>query len=248
MGAGATLHSPGEGAFPPDHYGPGGPRQYFCHGCSRRMSYNGSEANSSLLCPYCGSGFIEEMPEIQQRDEERESLARRRQGLQDLSNEQSRRLNNASLMLRLLEYQLHSEIQSMHDTVRQQLQNTSSANTNCMSPVMKKKLRRSVMDTDQVCSQPCCPICSEDFEVNSEQLVLPCSHFYHEACVVPWLDSKKTCPICRYELTNDVPTVEDLEKFSLTELKVRYDTEVKEDVEVNYQSRLHLGHRNPTTT
>ena len=222
MGAGASfdnITSENEGS-----------RRFFCHSCQRNMSYSGQEDSSNLLCPYCTSSFIEEMPP---HNSELESIRRRRHDLQDLSSDQSRRLASAAIMLRLLEAQLQGEVQSLHEALleRRNLQQQND-HAKCMSPMMKKKLRRSVMDKDTICSQPSCPICSEDFSVGESQLCMPCSHFYHEACVVPWLDAKKTCPICRYELTNEVPSVLELERFSEEELRRLYSEEkIEEDNE-----------------
>jgi len=202
-------------------------RRFFCHSCQRNMSYSGQDDTANLLCPYCASSFIEEVPPASR---ELDMIARRRQDLQDLSSDQSRRLASAAIMLRLLEARLHGEVRSLHETLLQRQAQADEFAT-CMSPVMKKKLRQQVMDVDTVCSQPSCPICSEDFEVGMAQLCMPCSHFYHEACVVPWLDAKKTCPICRYELTSEVPSVSELEKFSEVDLHTRLLAEVQEEEE-----------------
>jgi len=191
------------------------------------MSYSGQEDTANLLCPYCTSSFIEELPAA---TTELARITRRRQDLQDLSTDQSRRLASAALMLRLLEAQLHGEVQSLHETLLQR-QAQQDEYATCMSPVMKKKLRKEAMDVDTVCSQPSCPICSEDFEVGQTQLCMPCNHFYHEACVVPWLDAKKTCPICRFELTSEVPSVGELEKFSEEALQASYAQELQEEEE-----------------
>ena len=101
MGAGASFDAIGREDG-------GGSRHFFCHSCQRNMSYSGHEDTANLLCPYCNSSFIEETPPA---DIELSRVMRRRQDLQDLSSDQSRRLASAAIMLRLLEAQLHGEVQ-----------------------------------------------------------------------------------------------------------------------------------------
>ncbi|KAD2393328.1 hypothetical protein E3N88_40305 [Mikania micrantha] len=50
-----------------------------------------------------------------------------------------------------------------------------------------------------------CAICKDKLSNNEEEIVkqLPCGHMYHEDCIVPWLGSRNTCPVCRYELPTD---------------------------------------------
>ncbi|XP_021736626.1 uncharacterized protein LOC110703184 [Chenopodium quinoa] len=48
-----------------------------------------------------------------------------------------------------------------------------------------------------------CAICKD--EVSGEDVVkqLPCLHYYHWDCIVPWLKMRNTCPVCRHELPTD---------------------------------------------
>eukprot|EP00455_Lapot_gusevi_P040622 TRINITY_DN4612_c0_g1_i2.p1 TRINITY_DN4612_c0_g1~~TRINITY_DN4612_c0_g1_i2.p1 ORF type:complete len:386 (-),score=45.48 TRINITY_DN4612_c0_g1_i2:130-1287(-) len=53
-----------------------------------------------------------------------------------------------------------------------------------------------------------CCICREDFERDSPVLRLPCSHFYHKECVMPWFEKRNTCPLCRHELPTGDPSID----------------------------------------
>ncbi|KAL7728348.1 hypothetical protein ACLKA6_007443 [Drosophila palustris] len=48
-----------------------------------------------------------------------------------------------------------------------------------------------------------CSVCWDDFKLDETVRKLPCSHLYHENCIVPWLNLHSTCPICRKSLASD---------------------------------------------
>ncbi|CAH8308892.1 unnamed protein product [Eruca vesicaria subsp. sativa] len=49
-----------------------------------------------------------------------------------------------------------------------------------------------------------CAVCKDEMSIGSEAVVLlPCNHKYHGECIVPWLRTRNTCPVCRYELPTD---------------------------------------------
>ncbi|GAA5927663.1 uncharacterized protein JCM15063_005959 [Sporobolomyces koalae] len=45
-----------------------------------------------------------------------------------------------------------------------------------------------------------CTICQDDFVVSETLASLPCRHLFHPDCIVPWLKTSGTCPVCRYAL------------------------------------------------
>ncbi|XP_010453731.1 PREDICTED: E3 ubiquitin-protein ligase RING1-like isoform X2 [Camelina sativa] len=53
-----------------------------------------------------------------------------------------------------------------------------------------------------------CAICKDDIVVDEKAKRLPCKHYYHGDCIVPWLGIRNTCPVCRYELPTDDPDYE----------------------------------------
>ncbi|XP_045505929.1 E3 ubiquitin-protein ligase RNF165-like isoform X3 [Colias croceus] len=42
-----------------------------------------------------------------------------------------------------------------------------------------------------------CTICYEVILKNQEVMSLPCTHNFHTACIMPWLQQQQTCPNCR---------------------------------------------------
>lgn len=45
-----------------------------------------------------------------------------------------------------------------------------------------------------------CPVCQENFKLETEIIDLACAHSYCETCIIPWLEKRNTCPVCRTEI------------------------------------------------
>uniref|UniRef100_A0A2N9FVG2 RING-type E3 ubiquitin transferase n=1 Tax=Fagus sylvatica TaxID=28930 RepID=A0A2N9FVG2_FAGSY len=45
-----------------------------------------------------------------------------------------------------------------------------------------------------------CMICMQEFQTGLELACMPCSHVYHEECIVQWLETSHFCPLCRYTM------------------------------------------------
>ncbi|KAI3970780.1 hypothetical protein MKX01_024427 [Papaver californicum] len=79
-----------------------------------------------------------------------------------------------------------------------------------------------------------CTVCKDEMGMEEQVKKLPCSHCYHGDCILPWLDMRNTCPVCRYELPTDDPDYERMRTRRAVDLgvsrddydQVRYDFEI----------------------
>ncbi len=57
-------------------------------------------------------------------------------------------------------------------------------------------------------NQDACVVCICDFEEGEQVKKLVCGHQFHDGCIMAWLKSNKTCPICKFSLGDDEEEIE----------------------------------------
>jgi len=84
-------------------------------------------------------------------------------------------------------------------------------NSNAHRPVpateeIISNLPRNVLERKSPMLEKDCAVCKEQFQLETEDpdeqivVTLPCQHPFHEPCILPWLKSSGTCPVCRHAL------------------------------------------------
>ncbi|KAH0943682.1 LOW QUALITY PROTEIN: hypothetical protein HID58_003319 [Brassica napus] len=48
-----------------------------------------------------------------------------------------------------------------------------------------------------------CVVCHVDGLTGEIGKKLPCGHCYHDNCILPWLETRNSCPVCRFQLRTD---------------------------------------------
>ena len=49
-----------------------------------------------------------------------------------------------------------------------------------------------------------CPICLQKYKGSDIIKEFPCKHIFHKNCIFKWLKTSNVCPLCKYDITNDV--------------------------------------------
>ena len=77
---------------------------------------------------------------------------------------------------------------------------------------MLKKVRVVVVGADEeddddeekekylVREEETCMVCLEEYGAGSCASRMPCSHVFHDECIITWLRQSHYCPLCRFEM------------------------------------------------
>lgn len=176
-------------------------KRYLCHKCNKFFNKIFIEAQP-IECLRCHSSICEEVSqegwsdtsEVPFQYAESRSLSRIRSSYSAI----------AQVIIREI-LRLDDENQGMENYLRFAGTNIDTKN----SPTTKEALQSLVTKTlaqEEISSmgvENICAICKEEFYVGDNCKTLPCVHIFHSQCIVPWLCSSHSCPICRYELPHE---------------------------------------------
>lgn len=197
-------------------------RKYFCHACTSEIDHSLPD----FICPQCHSEFVEEMPRssatnvdhIAQPDEVREMnvgrrwtrAQRRRHGapihslidsiLSHLRDNSQHLSTRRRAQLRAYE-SLAAGVENLDEMITHLLNQLSvvgqePASEEQLSRLPLASFRPQCFEGSQQCS-----VCLEAYDVGDVVTTLPCNHYYHNTCIIRWLQQCGTCPVCRQSLT-----------------------------------------------
>ncbi|KJA28402.1 hypothetical protein HYPSUDRAFT_33773 [Hypholoma sublateritium FD-334 SS-4] len=93
------------------------------------------------------------------------------------------------------------------DEIISQIMENSSAHRPVPAPEETiAKLPREILMEGSATLEQDCAVCKEQFKLQTEDpdeqivVTLPCKHPFHQPCIIPWLTSSGTCPVCRFAL------------------------------------------------
>ncbi|KAM7528835.1 hypothetical protein LguiB_032245 [Lonicera macranthoides] len=90
----------------------------------------------------------------------------------------------------------YSIIDQISDQNQQQIKPTPTSSFFIHNlPILTIKTRSQHLKTDSICA-----ICKDEFTAEDKINMLPCKHYFHVECIVPWMNLNTTCPLCRYKL------------------------------------------------
>ena len=68
---------------------------------------------------------------------------------------------------------------------------------------MDKKYCKTKEQKDNI-EFPKCTICLMEISEGMDCISMPCDHLFHDKCVTHWLKIHNTCPLCRFELSDNI--------------------------------------------
>ncbi|CAK5280638.1 unnamed protein product [Mycena citricolor] len=96
--------------------------------------------------------------------------------------------------------------EALDEILNQLMENSNAHRPVAASDEIVDKLPREVLEEGSPTLEKDCAVCKEQFSLQTEDpdeqvvVTLPCKHPFHQPCILPWLKSSGTCPVCRFAL------------------------------------------------
>ena len=66
-----------------------------------------------------------------------------------------------------------------------------------MDPEDIQNMTTIMVDQEMLNKTSTCSVCLDSLQIGAEVNLLSCGHFFHIACIRPWLGLHASCPVCR---------------------------------------------------
>ena len=213
-------------------------KKYWCHLCKKEFSKIYIE-NIEIQCTYCGNTFCEELQNEDPLSENHPSHFQpydstynnlnnniNKNNQIDLlnilhSNNNTRPRTTSSLLDMIIQYVSSRNYyeENLENIINQIMMNDTNKYGN--PPASKKsieKLEKIIINDEKLKSfgiENTCAVCKDEFIIGQECLLMPCQHHFHKDCLLPWLNERNSCPVCRFELPTDDEDFENRKKNRL---------------------------------
>jgi E3 ubiquitin-protein ligase RNF115/126 len=191
---------------------------YYCYSCKKKFNKLYIE-NAQIECIFCYSQICEEILPVYEQDIPPPDKFKPYSTLPQEQEPRIVRLSNPNnplvqFVTSLInsEYE-NDEIENILNYILNNDNNRYGSPPAAQSEI--KKLNKYILTKDKLNdfgTENSCSVCKEDFVLGNKMMDLPCKHYFHEECLMPWLKQHDSCPICRFELKTDD---DDYEKMKL---------------------------------
>lgn len=217
-------------------------KKYWCHLCKKEFSH--IYENDDIKCTFCGKTFCEIIenedtsnlshpinfePFILNNSNSQNNLnnsqnengGNHRHNIYSLNRRAENLRNRANHIVELLTNYIF--IQNNNDNIDNIISHIMLHDTNKYGnpPAAKKaieNLKKYKINEEKIKEfgfENSCAVCKDEFNIGEECLSMPCNHNFHKDCIIPWLNERNSCPVCRYELPTDDKDFEEMKKRKL---------------------------------
>ena len=217
-------------------------KKYWCHLCKKEFSH--IYENDDIKCTFCGKTFCEIIenedtsntshpihfePFILNNSNSQNNLnnsqnengGNQRHNINSLNRRAENLRNRANHIVELLTNYIF--IQNNNDNIDNIISHIMLHDTNKYGnpPAAKKaieNLKKYKINEEKIKEfgfENSCAVCKDEFNIGEECLSMPCNHNFHKDCIIPWLNERNSCPVCRYELPTDDKDFEEMKKRKL---------------------------------